>query len=120
VIRDSAHYHKGIDEFEVARRPLAQPDIAERFFAIDGNVHHVDPIITRFGPRRPAPGFAGYRTPVPRLFLTGSGNPPDRRHQRLPGKNAADTVIKYFRSEDREGKVAHTLREARSRAATET
>ncbi len=120
VIRDSAHYYNGIDEFEVARRPLAQPDIAERFFAIDGNVHHVDPIITRFGPRRPAPGFAGYRTPVPGLFLTGSGTHPIAGINGLPGKNAADTMIKYFRSEDREGKVAHALREARSTAATET
>ncbi|MDQ2706612.1 MAG: NAD(P)/FAD-dependent oxidoreductase [Actinomycetota bacterium] len=120
VIRDSAHYYKGIDEFEVARRPLAQPDIAERFFAIDGNVHHVDPIITRFGPRRPAAGFSGYRTPVPGLFLTGSGTHPIAGINGLPGKNAADTMIKYFRKEDREGKANHALVESRSQEASET
>ena len=55
---------------------VAQPDLEDRFWAIDGSVYHVDPTITRFGPRKPAPGFAGYRTPVPGLFLTGSGTHP--------------------------------------------
>jgi phytoene dehydrogenase-like protein len=104
VIRDSAYYYEGIDELEVARRPLAQPDIAERFSAIDGNVYHVDPIITRFGPRRPAPGLAGYRTPVPGLFLSGSGTHPIAGINGLPGKNAAQTMIKDLRRQDRHGK----------------
>ena len=116
VIRDSAHYYNGIDEFEVARRPLAQPDIAERFSAIDGNVYHVDPIITRFGPRRPATGLAGYRTPVPGLFLSGSGTHPIAGINGLPGKNAAETMIKYFRNQDRQGKARSALQEARARA----
>jgi phytoene dehydrogenase-like protein len=114
VIRDSAHYYEGIEDMEVARRPLAQPDIAERFFALDGNVYHVDPIITRFGPRRPAPGFAGYRTPVPGLYLSGSGTHPIAGINGLPGKNAAETMIKHLRAEDRSGraKVTRAVREA--------
>jgi phytoene dehydrogenase-like protein len=116
VIRDSAHYYNGIDKFEVGRRPLAQPDIAERFSAIDGNVYHVDPIITRFGPRRPAPGLAGYRTPVPGLFLSGSGTHPIAGINGLPGKNAADTMIKFFRRQDKQGKARSALHEARARA----
>ncbi|MFZ0713604.1 phytoene desaturase family protein [Mycobacterium sp.] len=113
VIRDSAHYYRGIDEFEVARRPLAQPDIAERFFAIDGNVYHVDPVITRFGPRRPAPGLAGYRTPVPGLFLSGSGTHPIAGINGLPGKNAAQALLKELRKQDRHGKRAHAFTEGR-------
>jgi phytoene dehydrogenase-like protein len=105
VIRDSEHYYQGIEQFEVARRALAQPDIAERFSAIDGNVYHVDPIITRFGPRRPAPGLAGYRTPVPGLFLSGSGTHPIAGINGMPGKNAAETMIKFLRKEDKRGKT---------------
>jgi phytoene dehydrogenase-like protein len=120
VIRDSAHYYKGIDSMEIARRPLAQPDIAERFSALDGNVYHVDPIITRFGPRRPAPGLAGYRTPVPGLFLTGSGTHPIAGINGMPGKNAADTMIKFFRKEDREGKANHASAQARVQEAVES
>jgi phytoene dehydrogenase-like protein len=113
VIRDSAYYYRGIDEFEVARRPLVQPDIAERFFAIDGNVYHVDPVITRFGPRRPAPGLAGYRTPVPGLFLSGSGTHPIAGINGLPGKNAAQALLKDLRKQDRQGKRTHALAEGR-------
>jgi len=116
VIRDSAHYYEGIEELEVARRPLAQPDIAERFSAIDGNVYHVDPVITRLGPRRPAPGFAGYRTPVPGLFLSGSGTHPIAGINGLPGQLAARTMISYLRTQDRQGRARAALREARARA----
>jgi len=112
VIRDSAHYYEGIEELEVARRPLAQRTSRRRFSAIDGNVYHVDPVITRLGPRRPAPGFAGYRTPVPGLFLSGSGGPhPIAGINGLPGKLAAETMIKYLRTEDRHGRhAAHSGR----------
>jgi phytoene dehydrogenase-like protein len=120
VISQSAHYYNGLDSLEVARRPLAQPDIAERFSAIDGSVYHVDPIITRFGPRRPAPGLSGYKTPVPGLFLTGSGTHPIAGINGMPGQNAANTMIKHFRKEDREGKTAHALAESRAREASET
>jgi phytoene dehydrogenase-like protein len=116
VIRDASHYYKGIDTMEVARRPLAQPDIAERFSAIDGSVYHVDPIITRFGPRRPAPGLSGYRTPVPGLWLTGSGTHSIAGISGMPGMIAAQTMLKWFKKEDREGKARHALNEARARA----
>ncbi len=103
LIRDAQHYYEGIESMEIARRELAQPDLEERFWAIDGSVYHVDPTITRFGPRKPAPGFAGYRTPVPGLFLTGSGTHPVAGISGMPGQNAAKTMIKLFRAEDAGG-----------------
>ena len=115
VISQTAHYYQGIDSLEVARRPLAQPDIAERFFAIDGNVYHVDPIITRFGPRRPAPGLAGYKTPVPGLFLSGSGTHPIAGIFGQPGQNAAQTMIKQLRREDKHGRGAVTSADTAAR-----
>jgi phytoene dehydrogenase-like protein len=106
VIRDAAQYYEGIDSLEVARRPLAQPDIEERFWAIDGSVYHVDPTLTRFGPGKPVAGFAGYETPVPGLFLTGSGTHPVAGISGMPGRNAALTMIKLFRAEDSGGRRA--------------
>ncbi|OBH10560.1 NAD(P)/FAD-dependent oxidoreductase [Mycobacterium sp. E1747] len=114
VIADTAHYYQGLDELEVARRPLAQPDIAERFFAIDGNVYHVDPIITRFGPRRPAPGLAGYRTPIPGLFLSGSGTHPIAGIFGQPGQNAAQAMIKHLKKEDKAGRRGWEFDERRA------
>jgi phytoene dehydrogenase-like protein len=101
VIKDANLYYEGVEDLEVARRDLALPDIRDRFWAIDGSVYHVDPVITRFGPRKPASGFAGYRTPVPGLFLTGSGTHPVAGISGMPGQNAAKAMLKHFRAEDK-------------------
>lgn len=65
IITQSDHYYEGLEELEIARRPLGMIELEERFGLLDGNIYHVDPTITRFGPLKPALGFAGYSTPVP-------------------------------------------------------
>jgi phytoene dehydrogenase-like protein len=94
VIRDSALIYEGIEELEIARRPLAPPDIEKRFFAIDGSVYHVEPYLTRFGAGRPAIGLANYKTPIPGLYLSGSGTHPSAGISGMPGRNAALAVLK--------------------------
>lgn len=116
VIAQSEPFYEGVESLEVARRPLALPDIEERFWAIDGSVYHVDPTITRFGPNKPAFGFAGYATPVPGLFLTGSGTHPVAGISGMPGQNAAKTMLRIFKAEDRGGR-RHRLHADRTRAA---
>jgi phytoene dehydrogenase-like protein len=106
VISQTDHYYEGLEDLEIARRPLALPDIEERFFALDGTVYHTDPLVSRMGPTKPAAGFAGYRTPVPGLFLTGSGTHPVAGISGMPGQNAARTMLKEFRREDRRRKGA--------------
>lgn len=105
IIRDAQQYYKGVEDLQVAIRPLVLPDIEERFWAIDGSVYHVDPTISRFGPNKPVAGFAGYRTPVDGLFLTGSGTHPVAGISGMPGQNAARTMLKQFRVEDSGGRV---------------
>jgi phytoene dehydrogenase-like protein len=94
VIRDSALIYEGIEALEIARRPLAPPDIEKRFFAIDGSVYHVEPYLTRFGAGRPAIGLANYKTPIPGLYLSGSGTHPSAGISGMPGRNAALTLLK--------------------------
>jgi phytoene dehydrogenase-like protein len=96
VIKDASQYFEGLEDLEIARRPLAQPDIEARFWAIDGNVYHVDPVITRFGPLKPARGLAGYDTPVAGLFLTGSGTHPVAGISGMPGQNCARRVLQVL------------------------
>jgi phytoene dehydrogenase-like protein len=69
-------------------------DLAERFRAGDGNVYHVDPVATCFGPLRPAAGFAGYRSPVDGLFLSGAGTHASAGICGIPGKQAARSVLR--------------------------
>jgi phytoene dehydrogenase-like protein len=114
VIEQSSFYYEGLDELEIARKSLMPPDIEERFNAVDGSVYHVDPVITRFGPAKPAWGFAGYSTPVPGLFLSGSGTHPVAGISGMPGQNAAKTMIKLFRREDKKGIANHAVEEARA------
>jgi phytoene dehydrogenase-like protein len=120
VIEQSSFYYEGLDELEITRKALMPPDIEERFNAIDGSVYHVDPIITRFGPAKPAWGFAGYSTPVPGLFLTGSGTHPVAGISGMPGQNAAKTMIKLFRREDKKGIHNHAVDEALAWDSTPT
>ncbi|WP_431232997.1 phytoene desaturase family protein [Mycolicibacterium psychrotolerans] len=105
IIKDADQYYKGVEDLQVAVRPLVLPDIEERFWAIDGSVYHVDPTISRFGPNKPVSGFAGYRTPVEGLFLTGSGTHPVAGISGMPGQNAARTMLKQFRLEDQGGRL---------------
>ena len=97
IVRNISEVWDGIEEFEIARRPLVAPDIEKRFRAIDGSVYHVDPLISRFGPGRPAPGLANYKTPVVGLFLSGSGTHPNAGICGLPGRNSALAMIKSLK-----------------------
>jgi phytoene dehydrogenase-like protein len=94
VLEDCAQYYEGLDTLEIARRTLVPKDIETRFGAPDGNVYHVDPIVTRFGPMRPALGLGGYKTPVDGLYLSGSGTHPIAGINGMPGMNAAKTALK--------------------------
>jgi phytoene dehydrogenase-like protein len=120
IIKDADEFYKGVEDLQVAVRPLVLPDIEKRFWAIDGSVYHVDPTISRFGPNKPVAGFAGYRTPVEGLFLTGSGTHPVAGISGMPGQNAASTMLKQFRLEDtggRLGALKERLRRERRRTA---
>lgn len=105
IIRDADQYYRGVENLQVAVRPLVLPDIEERFWAIDGSVYHVDPTLSRFGPNKPVAGFAGYRTPVEGLFLTGSGTHPVAGISGMPGQNAARTMLKDLRIQENGGRL---------------
>lgn len=113
IIEQSSFYYEGLEELEIEHKALMPPDIQERFHAESGSVYHVDPVVTRFGPAKPAWGFGGYKTPVPGLFLTGSGTHPVAGISGMPGQNAAKTMIKLFKREDKKGIANHAVDEAR-------
>lgn len=94
VLKDCAQYYKGLDTLEIGRQVLGGPDLEQRFNAPAGNVYHVDPLLSRFGPLRPAPGLGGYRMPVDGLYLSGAGTHPTGGVCGLPGKLAAQTLLR--------------------------
>ncbi len=101
IVQDLGQFYEGIEELEIGRRALAAPDLERRFWALDGNVYHVDPLPFRSGPLRPALGLGGYRTPVEGLFLTASGTHPAAGISGMPGQNAARTLIRHVKPAER-------------------
>jgi phytoene dehydrogenase-like protein len=105
VLVHAAKYIDGLSDLQIDRRQQSPLDIAARFRSPDGNVYHVDPVATRFGPLRPATGFAGYRTPVDGLFISGAGTHPSAGICGIPGQQAARAVLRSLRR----GRVASLI-----------
>jgi beta-carotene ketolase (CrtO type) len=61
---------------------------------ISGCAWHVDMEIHQAWGLRPLPELSRYRTPIPNLYLTGSGSHPGGGITGLPGRNAALEVLR--------------------------
>lgn len=70
------------------------PEIEARAGMTRGNMHHVDMTIDQMLGARPLPECAAYRTPLDGLYLCGSGCHPGGGVSGVPGRNAAQTVIR--------------------------
>jgi phytoene dehydrogenase-like protein len=116
VLGQAAEYYDGLEELELGRQVLTNEDIGHLTNATGGNVTHVDMTLARSGPLRPARGFAGYRTPVKGLFLSGAGTHPGGGITGAPGYVAARELLRTVRREGRRAggrsRGASTLRRA--------
>ena len=76
----------------------------ERFNAHNwhGSCHGGDMGPAQSGALRPAPGWAGHRTPIPGLYQTGATTHPGGSVSAAPGRNAAMVVLRDlgFRPEE--------------------
>jgi phytoene dehydrogenase-like protein len=94
VVQQVASVYDGVKELEINRWVATPADIAQRWGATNGAVLHVDIVLTRSGPLRPALGLGGYRLPVPGLFLGAAGAHPGGGVTGLPGRNAAREILR--------------------------
>ena len=69
-------------------------DIGERVGMTDGNIRHLDLVPGQLLANRSLPGCAPYRTPVPGLYMCGSGAHPGGEVSGAPGHNAAHAVLR--------------------------
>jgi phytoene dehydrogenase-like protein len=72
---------------------LTPPDIEARVGLTDGNIRHLDIVPAQMFGRRPLPGWAEYRTPLPGLYLCGAGTHPGGEVTGAPGHNAAQAIL---------------------------
>ncbi len=76
---------------------LTPLDLERRFGLTGGNIFHGEMSLDQMFVMRPAPGCARYRTPVPGLYLCGSGTHPGGGVMGAPGYNAAREMVKALR-----------------------
>jgi phytoene dehydrogenase-like protein len=67
-------------------------DLERELGLVGGNVMHVEPELDSMFALRPAPGWAGYRTPRPGLYLCGASTHPGGGVWGASGRNAAAVV----------------------------
>jgi phytoene dehydrogenase-like protein len=105
VIKAAGTFYEGLSGMEIGRQVHTHEDIRELMHVTGGCHPHVDQILSRSGPLRPALGLGGYRTPVKRLFLGGSGSHPGGSVTGLPGYNSARVAIRAISKDGRSSRT---------------
>jgi phytoene dehydrogenase-like protein len=79
----------------VIGRQIKSPlDIERDLGMVGGDIFHGALHLDQFYSMRPIPGHAAYQMPVERLYLCGSGAHPGGGVSGLPGRNAAQAILK--------------------------
>ena len=94
IVDLASTYYDGIASLEIARQVLTNEDFALRANAFGGNMTHVDMVPSRMGPLRPARGLAGFKTPVPGLYIGGAGCHPGGGITGMPGYLSAREILR--------------------------
>jgi phytoene dehydrogenase-like protein len=82
-------------ESSILHRHVLTPMDYERIFGLTGgNIFHGSMTMAQLFACRPLPGWASYRMPVPGLYLCGSSAHPGGGVTGLPGRNAAQEVLR--------------------------
>ncbi|KAA1421869.1 NAD(P)/FAD-dependent oxidoreductase [Nocardioides humilatus] len=90
----SAQRFLGGTDTEIGRVVTSPADFESRFAAPAGAFFHVDMLVNRLGPGRPARGFGGYDTPVAGLHLAGAASHPSGGVTGWPGRLAAQHALR--------------------------
>jgi phytoene dehydrogenase-like protein len=94
VLATIGDYAPNVPPTLVARQVLTPLDLERTYGLTEGNIFHGDLSIDQLFFMRPVPGWAGYRSPVPGLYLCGAGAHPGGGVTGAPGRNAAHVVLR--------------------------
>jgi phytoene dehydrogenase-like protein len=99
ILATLARYAPNVERAVVARQMLSPLDLERRFALTGGHIFHGDLTPDQALSLRPMAGFADYRTPLPGLYLCGSGAYPGGCVSGAPGHNAAQVALEDLRGE---------------------
>jgi len=87
-------YAPGFRDLIVDKQVLTPLDLERRFGLTGGNIFHGEMSLDQMFVMRPVAGSARYRSPIPNLYLCGSGTHPGGGVMGAPGYNAAHQILK--------------------------
>ncbi|XP_053928093.1 pyridine nucleotide-disulfide oxidoreductase domain-containing protein 2 isoform X3 [Cuculus canorus] len=90
-------YAPGFKASVIGRDILTPPDMERIFGLPGGNIFHGGMSLDQLYFARPAPSYSGYRSPIPGLYLCGSGAHPGGGVMGAAGRNAAQVALEDFR-----------------------
>ena len=93
VIEIVGRYAPNVPGSILHRQILTPRDLEAHFALTGGHIFHGDLLPPHLWNQRPADGFSGAKTPIPGLYLCGSGAHPGGCVYGAPGFNAAQTVL---------------------------
>ena len=93
VIDAIATHAPNIRNHIIHKQVLTPLDLERDFGLSEGNIFQGELTLEQLFFLRPAPGWAGYRTPVRRLYMCGSATHPGGGIMAAPGRNAAMRVM---------------------------
>ncbi len=97
VVELLARHAPDLEQRILHRQVLTPADLAEQYGLPEGSIHHGQMALDQLLFMRPIPGFAGYRSPVDRLYFCGAGAHPGGGITGMPGRNAARVILKDLR-----------------------
>jgi phytoene dehydrogenase-like protein len=93
VIDVMESYAPGIKDSIIDTATITPLDLEREYALPGGNIFHGAMTMGQLYSSRPIPGYASYRSPVPGLYLCGSGTHPGGGVMGAPGHNAAHAVL---------------------------
>jgi phytoene dehydrogenase-like protein len=93
VLEVIGEYAPNIRNIVAERQVLSPLDLERRFGIAGGNIFHGEMSLDQMFVLRPVAGWARYRTPIPGLWLCGSGTHPGGGVMGAPGYNAAREML---------------------------
>ncbi len=97
IIETFAEYAPNLPDAIEHMEVLGPPDIEARVGISGGNIFHGEMIPDRMFGNRPAPGLAGYESPIENLYLCGAGVWPGGAVFGAAGRNCAMEVLESVR-----------------------
>lgn len=94
VIDTVNSYAPNFKKSVIARQSLSPLDLERTFGLVGGDIFHGALDLGQIFSARPALGNANYRSPIPGLYMCGSGTHPGGGVTGAPGHNAAREIIK--------------------------